>query len=547
MSPDAVVIGAGPNGLVAANVLADAGWSVVVLEAEDEPGGAVRSGELLGPGVVVDRFSAFYPLAAVSPPLVSLRLEEYGLQWQHAPAVVANPLVDGRCALMTRDLDETASSLDQFAGGDGDRWREQLSRWGRVGDALVPALLGPYPPLLPAARVAGRLRAELLEFARFALLPVGRLGAETFAGAGGRLLLNGNATHSGLGPAVAPSGLFGWLLSCLGQTVGFPVPQGGAGQLTRALVERLNARGGRVVCRSRVTRIDVRRGRAVGVVLAGGEPVGCRRAVLADVAAPALYRQLLDPSVLPPRLFSQLARFAWDAATVKVDWLLDGAMPWTAQDARRAGTVHVADGPETYATAAGELDAGRIPDRPPVVVGQMTTTDRTRSPAGTESLWAYVHAPQQPRWDADGRAVQGWSEVDVERLADRLEAQLERFAPGFRELVRHRAVQSPLHLQAADANLVHGAIGGGSSALYQQLLFRPLPGLVPATTPIAGLYLASASAHPGGGVHGACGANAARAALVGDVRRRVVAGAAGLARRRQPQGLDEGGEPARPG
>lgn len=522
MTTDAVVIGAGPNGLVAANLLADAGWAVVVVEAEPDPGGAVRSAELLAPGVVSDRFSAFYPLAAVSPALGALGLEDYGLQWRRAPVVVANPLPDGRCAWLSPDLAATAASLDAFAPGDGARWGEIMDNWERIRGPFLDLLLGPYPPAAAAVRLAARLRSRLLEFARFTLLPVSTMGQERFGGEGGRLLLLGNALHSGLSPEVAPSGLFGWLLSCLAQDVGFPVPAGGSGELTAALVRRLGDRGGQVVCATPVDRIDVRAGRAVGVTAADGTAIAARRAVLADVGAPSLYRRLLDPDVVPARTFDQLAGFRYDPATLKVDWLFGGAIPWAAAAARDAGTIHLADGAGQYALAAGQRAAGRVPERPPVVMGQMTTTDPARSPRGTESLWAYVHAPQEPTHDQAGEAVDGWPDVDVERVADGIEAQIEQSAPGFRARVRGRVVQGPLDLQAADANLVHGAIAGGSGALHEQLVFRPLPGLSPYTTPIGGLYLASASAHPGGGVHGVPGANAARAALAGDRRRRLV-------------------------
>jgi phytoene dehydrogenase-like protein len=274
--PDAVVIGAGPNGLVAANMLADEGWSVEVLEAQGRPGGAVRSSEL-EPGFVVDDFSAFYPLGAASPAIHELELERHGLRWAHAPFALAHPAADGSCAVLSRDLDETASSLDAFAPGDGDAWRGLYSRWERVGDLLLRGLVTPLPPVGLALRIAARLRRDLPDFGRFMLLSVRRLGDEHFAGAGGRRLLAGNAMHTDLLPESSVGGFFGWLLACLGQSVGYPCAEGGASSLTTALVRRLEARGGSVTCDARVSEILVRGGRAVGVRSAKGDVGACRR------------------------------------------------------------------------------------------------------------------------------------------------------------------------------------------------------------------------------------------------------------------------------
>ncbi|MVO88666.1 NAD(P)-binding protein [Streptomyces sp. p1417] len=513
--PDAVVIGAGPNGLVAANLLADAGWSVRVLEAQAEPGGAVRHDHDVDPDFVTDLFSSFYPLAAASPVLAGLRLEDHGLRWAHAPAVLAHPRTDGTCAVLDRQVDATAASLDAFAAGDGDAWVRLHGVWEELRPALIDALFTPFPPVRAGARLALRLRAGGgLRLARSLLLPVRRLGEEEFQGEGGRLLLAGNALHADLAPEAAGSGGFGWLMSMLGQTYGFPVPVGGSGALTRALVGRLHARGGSVHCGQRVERIFVRDGRAVGVRTAAGDTVGARRAVLADVSVPALYGDLVEAEHLPGRLLDDLRRFQWDFATFKVDWALDGPVPWEAEQAARAGTVHLADGMDELTRFAAQIAAGLVPDRPFLLFGQMSTADPTRSPLGTESAWAYTHVPQDVRADAADEGLSGrWDAKEAESMADRVERQVERFAPGFRSLVRARRVLAPPTLQSMDANLVGGAINGGTTALHQQLFFRPVPGTGRPETPVAGLYLASSGAHPGGGVHGAPGANAARAAL----------------------------------
>ncbi|MEU0037588.1 NAD(P)/FAD-dependent oxidoreductase [Streptomyces sp. NPDC006333] len=513
--PDAVVIGAGPNGLVAANLLADAGWSVEVLEAQDEPGGAVRHDRGVDPNFASDLFSAFYPLAAASPVLAGLQLEQEGLSWSHAPKVLAHPLRDGRCAVLSRDLEETAANLETFAPGDGAAWKELREVWETLRTDIIEALFNPFPPLRAGARLALRLRAAGgLRLARTMVLPVRRLGEEEFRGEGGRLLLAGNALHADLSPEAAGSGGFGWLMSMLGQTYGFPVPTGGSGALTAALVRRLARRGGAVRCGEQVTEVVVRGGRAVGVRTKSGEAVPARKAVLADVSAPALYGSLVAERHLPGRLLADLKRFQWDFATFKIDWALNGPVPWTCPEAARAGTVHLADGVDGLTRFAAQIAMGRIPDEPFALFGQMTTTDPSRSPRGTESAWAYTHVPHKVRGDAGDDGLTGsWDAREQEAMADRVEAQVEAYAPGFRGLIRARRILAPPTLESLDANLHGGAINGGTTALHQQLVFRPSPGTGRPETPVPGLYLASASAHPGGGVHGAPGANAARAAL----------------------------------
>ncbi|MFD4632391.1 phytoene desaturase family protein [Streptomyces sp. NPDC058284] len=513
--PDAVVIGAGPNGLVAANVLADAGWSVTVLEEQPEPGGAVRHDREVHPDFVNDLFSSFYPLAAASPILNGLRLHEYGLRWSHAPQVLAHPLTDGRCAVLDRSVEATAASLEAFAPGDGDSWRRVHEVWDGIRSDLLSALFTPFPPIRATARMAYRLRVSgALRLARSLVLPVRRLGEEEFAGEGGRLLLAGNALHADLAPEAAGSGGFGWLMAMLGQTYGFPVPVGGSGQLIKALADRLTARGGSVQCGRRVEQVVVRDRRAVAVRTSDGDTVSAARAVLADVSVPALYGELIAPEHLPGQLLTDLRRFQWDFSTFKVDWALDGPVPWQAEGVAGAGTVHLADGVDELTRFAAQLAMRQVPDRPFLLFGQMTTSDATRSPQGTESAWAYTHVPQDIREDAGGAGICGaWRKEDQEAMADRIEQQVERFAPGFRGLIRARRLLAPTTLQSMDRNLHGGAINGGTTSLHQQLFFRPVPGTGRPETPVDGLFLASAGAHPGGGVHGAPGANAARAAL----------------------------------
>ncbi|MEO7836757.1 MAG: NAD(P)/FAD-dependent oxidoreductase [Acidimicrobiales bacterium] len=519
--PDAVVIGSGPNGLVAANLLVDEGWDDLVLEAQAVPGGAVKSAELIEPGYVNDLFSAFYPLSVASPIMTSLDLGSHGLRWCRAPLVLAHPAPDGSCPVISTDLDETASSLDDLAPGDGDAWRRLFEQWQRVGPALVDALCSPFPPIRAGLRVvSGQRPSELLRFARFLMLPVRRLGEEEFVSDGARRLLAGTALHADLSPESSLGATFGWLLASLGQDLGWPVPEGGAGQLTAALVSRLEKAGGAVRCDAEVTEVVVQGGRAVAVRTADGDEVDARCAVIADVSAPALFLHLVAAEHLPGRLLDDLGRFQWDAATTKVDWTLDGPIPWLAEPARRAGTVHVGDSVDALSVQAAQLAVGLVPDPPFVLVGQQNLADPTRQPAGKATAWGYTHVPHRIRGDAGEDEITGsWDDREAAAIAGRMESEIERLAPGFRSLIRGRHIFTPLALEAANANLVGGATNGGTAQLHQQLVFRPSPGLGRPETPVTGLFLGSSSAHPGGGVHGACGANAAKAAIWAERRR----------------------------
>ncbi|HEU4701140.1 MAG TPA: NAD(P)/FAD-dependent oxidoreductase [Conexibacter sp.] len=512
---DAVVIGAGHNGLVAANVLAEHGWRVLVLEEQPAPGGAVQSGELAEPGFTSDLFSAFYPLAAASPALHAMELERFGVRWRRAPLPVAHPQPDGRCAVLSLDVDETAASLERFAAGDGERWRSFYEIWEQAGGPFMDALLRPFPPLRGSARLAAALGPSgLLRFARFALLPVRRMAEERFRGEGAGWLLAGNALHADLTPDSAGGGLFGWVLCGLGQQHGFPVPEGGAGRLIEALLARLRTFGGELACGASVQRVLVRGGRAVGVRLADGSEISAARGVLASTVAPRLYRELVGAQHLPRDVVADLDRFQLDNGTVKVDWSLDAPIPWLAEAARRAGTLHVADGIDALTRTTAQLARGAIPDEPFLVMGQYAPVDPTRMPAGREVAWAYTHVPQRVRGDAGPDGLTGaWDERETARFVARVEAQIERRAPGFQSLIRRRHVFTPPTLEAANRNLLGGAVNQGTAQIHQQVVFRPLPGLARPTTPLRGLWLAGASAHPGGGVHGAAGFNAARAAL----------------------------------
>ncbi len=510
--PDAIVIGSGPNGLVAANVLVDAGWDVLLLEEQPRPGGAVASASDVAHGFVHDTFSSFYPLAAVSPVITSLGLERFGLTWSHAPAVVGTPAQDGGWALLYRDIDRTAAALDLLQRGDGDKWRELSACWDTLGPALTQALLTPFPPLRGLARTAlAAPKAGIRPLTT--LIRSARSLAADLDGEAARMLIVGNAAHADLSPDGAGSGLIGWLLAMLGQTVGFPVPSGGAGRLAEALADRFTAAGGEIRCRTRVTGIEVEGGRVVGV-RAGDERIACRRAVIGDVSAPALYGELLDPSVVPARVHRRMQQFEWDPGTVKVDWALSGPVPWSDPPADAPGTVHLGATVTEVALWMAKVTGQVIPADPFLLIGQMTAADPSRSPAGTEALWAYTHVPQHVRSDEGGHISGRWDSDEIEEMADRMQARIERHAPDLASRIITRRVLGPRELQQRNANLHGGALGGGTSALHQQLVLRPIPGLGRAETSVRGLFLGSSSAHPGPGVHGAAGANAARAALL---------------------------------
>lgn len=501
---DAIVVGAGHNGLVAGNLLADAGWDVLVLEATATVGGAVQSGEVTAAGFVSDLFSAFYPIGYASPVLQDLSLDRHGLRWTRAPEVLGHLFPDGRAAVVSPDPNRTAESLASFEPGDGERWLRAYQEWLPIGRAVLEAVLRPFPPVRPALALWRRQRlAGQIRLAHRFLLPAEVLGRQLFAGEGAAALLAGLGLHTDLAPYASGSGGYGWLLAMVAQQHGFPVPVGGAQRLTDALVNRLAERGGAIWCQTGVDRILIAGGKALGVRCLDGELIRARRAVLCDVPAPTLYQGLIGEDRLPSRLVADLRAFTWDHATLKVDWALAEPVPWTTEAVRGCGTLHLGTDLRGLSRYAGDLAAGEVPGSPFLVAGQMTTSDPSRSPEGTEALWAYTRLPRRARWRS----------IEINSVVSRMEDVFERHAPGFRDLVVGRHIMGPEWLESANPSLRGGAINGGTAGPQQQLVFRPVVGVGRADTPIDRLFLASASAHPGGGVHGAPGANAARAAL----------------------------------
>jgi phytoene dehydrogenase-like protein len=508
MSWDALVVGSGPNGLAAAITLAKAGRRVVVLEAAERAGGAVASEELTLPGFVHDTFSSVYPAGAASRVFAEMRLERHGLRWVHPQACMAHPLEGGRAAVLYRDVERTAASLDELHRGDGGRWARFASPLLEHFDALRGTMLAGFPPLAgPARLTAGLGPRGMLELARVVAMPAQALAEELFEGEGGRAWLYGSALHSDAPLQAAGSAIAAVYMTLLGHAVGWPSPEGGAGRLAGALLSYLAELGGEVRTGARVTRIVAERGRVVGVEINGGEPVGSP-IVIADVMPAALAD--LAGAALPERYGRALRRYRRGPATLKLDWALDGPIPWSAERVGEAGTVHVG-GPAAEVLASTAWTGG-LPERPFMLLGQQSLADGTRAPAGKHTAWAYTHGPQGVDWAGE-----------QERHVQRMEAQVERFAPGFGERILARHVLGPAELEARNANLVGGDVGGGSYAL-DQLLFRPVASPIPYRTPLRGLYIGSAATFPGGAVHGVPGRAAARAALAEERLRRLLRG-----------------------
>jgi phytoene dehydrogenase-like protein len=463
----ACVIGSGPNGLAAAIVLARAGLAVDVYEAEAELGGATRTLPLTLPGFLHDVGSAVHPLAAGSPFFSTLPLSDFGLEWVHGDAPVAHPLDDGTAVVLERDLKDAANAL----GDDGRAWRRLMQpladHWNQFAeDALGPVLRLPRHPLRMAA------------FGVAAFQPAQRLADHHFRTPRARALFAGLAAHSFLSFDRPLSSAAALVLGAAAHAVGWPIPRGGARAIPRALAGYLHSLGGAL---HTARRMDAQALADLACPLA-----------LCDVAPPQLLA--LAEGRLSPRYRRALAQFEPGPGAFKVDYALSEPVPWSAHACRRAITVHLGGTFEQIAAAEYDVTQGRVAERPFVLAAQPTLFDPERAPHGRHVLWAYCHVPNG-------------SPVD---MTQRIEAQIERFAPGFRDCVLARHVSSPAALESMDANLVGGDIGGGALSL-RQVLFRPT--LRSYSTGAEGLYLCSASTPPGGGVHGMCGYHAARRAL----------------------------------
>jgi phytoene dehydrogenase-like protein len=516
---DAIVCGGGPNGLAAAIRLAEAGWSVCLLEANDEVGGAARTLESTLPGFRHDFGAAFFPLVGAAPSVVGRDLAPYGLRFVHAPLAAAHPFPGNRAIALGRWAAETAASIDKVHLGDGSAW---VALDEAVGEVMAPFLRAqmqrwPFEELVTVVRLLGP--AGSLEFARIVVQGVSAVGAR-FESEEARAFLAGPAMHADLEPEMPGTGVYALLLSMIGQRFGMPVVEGGTGMITAALVARLRDVGATITTGRRVERIVVEGG-AVAVE-AGGDALTARRAVVCALDIGTLVR-LAGPEAFPPRALAEIRGYRPGLGTFKVDWALDGQVPWAADECRRAAVVHVGDSITAMSRSAWEAGHGLLPAQPMLVLGQQTLADPGRAPAGKHTLWGYAHVPAEPTGDAARPRAKGDWGRSAGAFLDRMEAAIEAHAPGFRDLVLARKVWTPADLQAADASLVGGDIQAGSFSIDQQILFRPGPSWWRWGTPVKGLYLAGASVPHGARDPGACGDLAARQALADVERPRVLA------------------------
>ena len=495
---DAIVVGAGPNGLTAAVTLARGGRSVLCVEAAATLGGASSTAELTLPGFKHDVFSAVHPAGAASPVFAELGLERHGLRWIEPELAMVHPLPGGRGAALSRDLAYTVRSLDAVHDGDGRRWGEFVDPYVRHFDAVRATMLSGFPPVAGPAKLLPALKLQgSLDFARLLLMPAQALAGELLRGEGAAWLY-GSSLHGDAPLEAGGSAIAGVWLNLLGHAVGWPSPEGGAGAITGALASLLHELGGETRTAAPAERVLSSRGRVTGVELAGGERIAART-VVTTTTPQGLVR--LAGDALGDAYMRRALRFRFGPDTVKLDWALDAPVPWSNEDARRAGTIHVGGTPDGLRAALRDLAAGRLPEDPFLLSGQQTIADPTRAPAGKHTMWAYTHTPPGVDWARER-----------EPFADAIERQVERFAPGFRDRILARHVMSPGDLQERNASLQGGDVGHGSYAI-DQLIFRPVPSLNPYSTPVRGLFIGGASTFPGGAVHGVNGHAAARAAL----------------------------------
>jgi phytoene dehydrogenase-like protein len=465
-SRKACVIGSGPNGLAAAIVLAQAGMQVEVFEAESQPGGAARTMELTLPGFHHDFGSAVHPMAAGSPFFSSLPLADHGLEWLHSPAALAHPFDDGTAITLERNLDDAEAAL----GEDGRAWRnlmEPLVRdWdGFAQDILRPILRVPRHPFL------------LARFAQDAIPPATFVARRRFRNERTRALFAGLAAHSFLSLHEPLSASFGMVLAAAAHAVGWPIPRGGAQSIANALSAHLVQLGGKITASTRIASFD--------------QLPPCNL-TLCDITPRQLLR--LSQGKLSSGYRRRLENFRYGPGIFKVDYALSAPIPWKAAECLRAATVHLGGSMGEIAASEAAMASGHLAERPFVLLAQPTLFDPSRAPAGKHIAWAYCHIPNGSTFN----------------MLERLEAQIERFAPGFRDCILARRVFSPSEMEAMDANLVGGDINGGAVDL-SQFLFRPTWRNY--ATSAKDVYLCSSSTPPGGGVHGMCGYNAASVAL----------------------------------
>ncbi len=465
---DAVIVGSGPNGLAAAVELARNGQHVAVLEGGSTIGGGMRSAEITLPGFVHDLGSAIHPLGYASPFFRSLPLEEHGLEWIHPEAPLAHPLDGGEAAVLERSIGATSTGL----GVDAAAYRRLMEPLSADAGRIANFFVGKPSVLRHPLALASAGKTSLLEDAE-------SLAESVFEGEKARGLFAGNAAHSFLRLDRPPSAMFGLLLGTLGHAFGWPFPRGGSQTLADALASYLSSLGGEIYTDALVRTVD---------------DVPRTRAILFDVSP----LRLLD---IAGEHFTEgyrngLKRYRYGPGIFKVDFALDGPIPWEAEGCNRAGTVHLGGTLEEVKAGESAVSRGEHPERPFILLAQQSLFDTTRAPEGKHTAWAYCHVPNGSTFD----------------MTERIEAQIERFAPGFRDLILAKKVAGTADLERWNPNLIGGDINGGYMDL-KQLFARPMARPNPYSTPAAGLYLCSSSTPPGGGVHGMCGYLAARVAL----------------------------------
>ncbi|HTK08335.1 MAG TPA: NAD(P)/FAD-dependent oxidoreductase [Ktedonobacteraceae bacterium] len=467
---DAIVIGAGPNGLAAAIALAQAGRTVLVFEAKETIGGGSRSMEFTLPGFVHDLCSAIHPLALNSPFFRTLPLAHYGLEWIHPPVPLAHPLDDGRAVLLERSLDATGDML----GSDGPSYHQLMASFVANWSLIEQAFLGPLrvPPLLRHPLALGR-------FGLSALRPAQDLARQRFTGERARALFAGLSAHSMLSLDQPASAAAGILLGIVGHVVGWPFPRGGSQKIVDALAAYLQALGGEIVTGVEVKTLD---------------SLPPTRALLFDVTPRQLLRIAGDH--LSNGYRRALLRYRYGPGVFKIDYALDGPIPWKAESCLRAASVHLGGTLPEIALAEYQVTHNQHPEKPFVLLAQQSLFDETRAPTGKQTVWAYCHIPHGSTFDMTGR----------------IEAQIERFAPGFRDRILARHSTDSAAMERYNANYIGGDINGGVQDLWQ-LFTRPTIRPVPYTTSAKKIFLCSSSTPPGGGVHGMCGYFAAQAAL----------------------------------
>lgn len=470
--PDAIVVGSGPNGLAAAITLARAGRSVLVVEAAATVGGGMRTAELTLPGFRHDVCSAIHPLGVASPFFSRLPLRDHGLEWIEPPAALAHPFDDGTAAVLERSFEATGATL----GGDARAWARLMQPLVARSGTILEEILGPLR--LPRAPLT------LSRFGLEAIQPASGIARRRFREPPARALFAGLAAHSMLPLEQRPSASFGLVLGLLGHAVGWPLPRGGSQSIADALASYLRSLGGELETGRRVDSLD---------------ELPQSRAVLLDVTPRELLR--ITGARLPDGYRRKLQGYRYGPGVFKLDLALDGPIPWRAAECARAATVHLGGTLDEIAVSESAMSRGLTPDRPYVLVAQQSLFDPSRAPEGKHTAWAYCHVPNGSTVDMTGR----------------IEAQIERFAPGFRDLILARHTMGPAELEAYNPNYAGGDINGGLQDL-RQLFTRPVARRVPYSTPAPGIFICSSATPPGGGVHGMCGYWAARGALRGPLR-----------------------------